>query len=106
MRVHGGRDVWLRLRQPAWIITPHVAFASESFRKQERNYAAPAAPAVDMAGMSTAVDLTGDGAAESGHTVDTGDSDEQRVRFSTAALWRVRGVGAALVSAIDVTTRK
>jgi hypothetical protein len=91
----------------------NVAFASESFRRQERNFVLPTA-AGDAHGLSTTLlPQAGTGAATRSSTTpligslmpdrsrdvaELAQPGEWRARFAEPVRWRIHGVGSALVS--------
>ena len=90
-----------------------VAFASEAFRKQERNFAVPKAAEVN-ARMSLAQAPIPDGpipvlVKKHGRGVEpeqrieaAGAPDGEQGGFGEPSLWRVRGIGSAAISSVQL----
>ena len=84
--------------------TAHVVFASESFRRQERNFVVPRSIDRDAA-MSLAMDaaaINKEPATEQQQPPRPEAANSCLLEFGAPALWRVRGMGAALVSTVVV----
>jgi hypothetical protein len=73
-----------------------VAFASSSFRRQERNFAVPKQLAIHDASMSAALAASKEGPAS---TTPEGAS----AAFGAEMMWRAAGMGSAAVTVINVS---
>jgi hypothetical protein len=76
----------------------NVAFASDSFRQQERNFAVNTLTALHDAAMSTALEVSA--AASVGGDRGTASDESQARTFGTAVMWRAVGLGAVPISVV------
>jgi class 3 adenylate cyclase len=77
----------------------NVAFASDSFRRQERNFTVPNPLNVQNAAMSAALGLS---QAMSGTEHDAACKSNQDRAFGTEQMWRAAGLGTASVSIVKI----
>jgi hypothetical protein len=80
----------------------NAAFASEAFRRQERNFAVRPADVAADAALSTARMPTASPDDSVSTAPEPASRGPGRAEFGEPQLWRVKGLGAALVSVINI----